>query len=219
MMNSVKPAKPTPAETISASSSPPVPCWSCKGPVASGRLFCDTCDAVQPPARVDHFQRLNLPRSFDVDGAKLERGYFEGQRLLHPDRFATRSTRERALSIRQAASLNEAYETLKDPLKRADYLCRLERIGVSAEDPVNDTGLLMETMEMREALSEAETLDDVTACLVRAGADIARCVDDISAAFGEADIERAAHLTTRLKYLRKLAEEARERRAKIKRAS
>ena len=134
-------------------------CWSCRGPVAEMALFCGTCAAVQPPGQADHFTRLGLGFGFDVDPGLLDRRYFERQRQLHPDRFVTRTARERALSQSQATAINEAYETLKDPLRRADYLLHLGRNGAAPEGChlVNDLELLTEAMELREALAEAGT--------------------------------------------------------------
>ena len=63
----------------------------------------------------DHFDRLGLPRAFDLDPTGSSAATSTRQRQLHPDRFATRTPRERAFSQIQAVSLNEAYETLKDP--------------------------------------------------------------------------------------------------------
>ena len=102
-----------------------VACWSCKGPVAPRALFCSTCGAVQPPGNADHFTRLGLRPGYGLEAADLDRQYFGFQRRLHPDRFASRTAKERALSQQQATALNEAYETLKDPLKRAAYMLRL----------------------------------------------------------------------------------------------
>lgn len=217
-MDPVKLAKPRPRPG-GAAAIEPKPCWSCQGPVPASSLFCPTCEAVQPPGQADHFARLGLEPQFDIDEQALEQGYFNMQMILHPDRFATKSAEERALSMQQATALNEAFETLKDPLRRADYLCHMQGIGVFTEgcDLINDTELLMESMEMREALADAETLDDVQACLDRAKSDIAACIADLSAAFADDAIDRAAHLTTRLKYLQKLSEEARSHRAKMKR--
>ena len=93
-----------------------VGCWSCHGPVAGRALFCHTCGAVQPPGQIDHFARLGIERDFKIDSAELDRRYFGFQRNLHPDRFARRSAKERAIAESQSASLNQAYETLKEPL-------------------------------------------------------------------------------------------------------
>ncbi len=194
-----------------------VACWSCHGPVGGDALFCATCDNVQPPGQADHFARLGLEVSYDLDAAVLDRRYFELQRALHPDRFATRTARERALSQQQATSLNEAYQVLKDDLGRADYMIHLAGTDVLPEgcNLVNDTELLMETLELREALAEAETVDDVTVLERRAADDIAACVGELSGRFAEDDLEGACRLTTRLKYLRKLAEETRLSRARL----
>ena len=194
-----------------------IPCWSCQGPVQAGNPFCETCKAVQPPGQVDHFRRLGLEAAYDIDSDTLDRRYFEKQRLLHPDRFATKGPKEKALSQQQATSLNEAYETLKDPLARADYLLEVRGVETMPEGChlVNDQELLMESMEMREALADAETPDAIQAVAQRAEDDINECVDALSAAFAAFDMEKACYLATRLKYLRKLGDETRQRRAQL----
>lgn len=196
-----------------------VSCWSCKGPVAGRALFCSVCGAVQGPGTVDHFTRLGLPPGFDLDLAQLERQYFGFQRRLHPDRFAGKSPKEKALSQQQATSLNEAYETLKDPLKRAAYLLAYHGrpVDLTACGTINDPALLMEQMEKREAIAEAETVDEITKLCAEADAEMLACQCHISAAFNAADLDQAAHLTLRLKYLAKLAEDARGRKARLAR--
>jgi molecular chaperone HscB len=196
-----------------------VPCWSCKGPVSPRALFCSTCGAVQAPGQTDHFARLGLMRGFDLSPDQLQKQYFGFQRRLHPDRFATRTPKERALSQQQATALNEAYEVLKDPLRRAAYLLRLAGRVVNVEESatVSDPVLLMEAMEMREALEEAETAEEVTEIAAKAEADVQACVAAISRAFAADDLEGAGKLTTRLKYLGKLAEEAKARRIRLTR--
>ncbi|MCH7486216.1 MAG: Fe-S protein assembly co-chaperone HscB [Proteobacteria bacterium] len=193
---------------------PGASCWSCKGPVADGAPFCAVCGAIQPPGQADHFVRLRLEPAFDLDGEELDRRYFEMQRLLHPDRFATKAPSEKALSQQQATSLNEAYETLKDPLSRADYLIGLEG-GGTAEGSDHDVQLLQESLEMREALAEAETMEAIDALARRAADDIETCLAELSARFADADLEGAGRQAVRLKYLRKLAEETRLGKARM----
>ena len=195
----------------------PFPCWSCKGPVAQSSPFCGTCAAVQPPGQVDHFVRLGLEVGFDISDRDLDQAYFALQRRLHPDRFAGRSPKEKHLSQQQATAINDAYETLKEPLRRADYLVHLKGMGVLPEgcNLVNDQMLLMESMELREALAEAETAIDVDAIAARANDGIRVCIEQLGTLFAQNDIEGACRLTTRLKYLQKLAEECRIRKAKL----
>ena len=195
----------------------PLPCWSCKGPVAAISPFCETCGAVQPPGQADHFSRLGLDVAFTVGGRDLDQAYFALQRQLHPDRFATKSPREKVLSQQQATALNDAYETLKEPLARADYLVHLKGMGVFPEgcNLVNDQMLLMESMELREALAEADSPGDVDAITARAEDDIDQCINQLAKLFAVDDIEGACRLTTRLKYLKKLAEECRARKGQL----
>jgi len=193
------------------------PCWSCKGPVDAGALFCATCAAVQGPAAVDHFARLGIAVSFDVDISALDRVYFDLQRRLHPDRFATKSVKEKALSQQQATALNDAYETVKNPLKRADYMVHLKGVQVLPEgcNLVHDQAILMEAMEMRERLAAAETLAELEAIAAHTKAELDTVIRDLSKAFRGDDREVASRLTTRLKYLHKMMDEVRHCRARL----
>lgn len=194
-----------------------VPCWSCKGPVTSRALFCHTCGAVQAPGSIDHFTRLGLEQSFDLDDEKLEKQYLGFQRVLHPDRFAGKPARERAMAQSQAVALNEAYETLNDPLKRATYLLRLRGVNseVAEEKTVSDPALLIEAMEKREALAEAESADAIEELMIGVGATAIQLLSDISKAFAADDLAAANRAVLRFKYLRKFLEEARLRRAAL----
>lgn len=188
-------------------------CWSCKGPVDRGALFCPTCGIVQPPHAADHFQRLGINRGFDVGDDVLSRHYFDLQARLHPDRFASRTATERAASLAQATALNEAYQTLRDPLSRAAYLLQLAGIDAPTETSgtVADPELLMESLERREALAAAQSPEDISKIVAEAEHDAKGCVDALSKAFASGDLEDAKRLTTRFKYLNKLGEEARAR--------
>jgi molecular chaperone HscB len=193
------------------------PCWSCKEPVAARALFCHACGAIQPAGNLDHFTRLGVPRSFDVDGDRLEKQYLGFQRVLHPDRFVAKSAKERAIAEAQAADMNLAYETLKDPLRRAAYLLKLagRDAAVSQDQTVRDPELLMEAMEAREQLSEAESVDQVEKLQVEAGAKAIDLIAQLSRAFAAEDYDLADKLATRFKYLRKYLEETRARRVAL----
>jgi molecular chaperone HscB len=173
-------------------------------------LFCGVCQVVQPPLSIDHFIRLGLARDYSVDRAVLDRQYFQFQRALHPDRFSGKSPREKALSQQQAVSLNEAYETLKDPLKRAAYMLKMSgRTSEPAADPMT----LMEFLERHEELSEAD--DAITSKIVEALPGEARaCQEALARAFADGNFDEASRLTARLKFLNRLADEARIRKAR-----
>lgn len=211
---------PTHADDTRAARAGLVSCWSCKGPVAAQVLFCHTCGAIQPPGQLDHFRRLGLEPDFDVDLDVIEKRYLGFQRAIHPDRFATKPAKERAFAEAQAVALNEAYETLKDPLRRAAYLLRLKGkdASVSKDETVRDPELLMEAMEAREALMEATSIAKVEKLQAKAGADAIAVLADLSKAFARDDLDAANRLATRLKYLRKYLEETRTRRIALEQA-
>ncbi|HWA45561.1 MAG TPA: Fe-S protein assembly co-chaperone HscB [Hypericibacter adhaerens] len=213
--------KTTAPESGGAATGPLAACWSCKGPVAAAALFCHVCGAVQPPREVDAYTRLGFEPRFDIDPAELDKRYLGFQRNLHPDRFARKSPREKAIAESQAMSLNEAYETLKDAVRRAQAL--LARAGIASpvgeSRTIEDRELLMEAMEVREALEEAADLDALQRLASRAQQEEAGCLKALTAAFAERDWDEAARQTTRLKYWRKFAEELRGKRAVLAGAS
>lgn len=192
------------------------PCWSCKGPVDRRALFCHTCSAVQPPSTLDHFTRLGLTPRFDVDLAELERNYFRFQRIVHPDRFAAKSAREKALSQAQAVAFNDAYESLKHPVTRALYL--LEVMGAPlprGEHTVKDPALLMAALQDREALDDAKTLADIDALIAKSQQAFDKTMATLSGHFAAQEFKSAQLAVLRLRYVEKLLEEARIRRAKL----
>lgn len=94
--------------------------------------FCSACGKVQPPVPVDYFTFFGLPRKLNVDVAGLEREFYQLSRKLHPDLYSGAEAREQQWSLEQSSQLNDAYRTLKDPIKRTEYLLRLE--GVELEE-------------------------------------------------------------------------------------
>lgn len=114
----------------------------------------------------NYFEMFGLPVDFIVDSSALANHYRELQRVVHPDRYAHGSAQEQRLSLQQATLVNEAYETLKDPLKRAQYLLLLHGIDMNAkQESTKDTGFLMQQLELREALANAGQQDDPHATL------------------------------------------------------
>lgn len=109
----------------------------------------------------NHFELFGLPVTFDIDGDDLASRYRELQRRVHPDKFASASGQERRLSLQMTALVNEAFLTLKNPVRRGRYLLSLRGIDVDAEtDTAMDPAFLMEQMEWRENLEEIRQADN-----------------------------------------------------------
>jgi len=109
-------------------------CWSC-GEMRAAQ-FCKACGRVQPPAPVDYFAFFAMPRKMNVDVARLEREFYDLSRKLHPDLNARADKREQEWSLEQSSLLNDAYRTLKDPIKRTQYLLRLEGVEVEEQSKI-----------------------------------------------------------------------------------
>ncbi len=119
-----------PSSSLIAPGEATATCWSC-GTMRAVH-FCGACGKVQPPVPVDYFTFFALPRKLNLDATLLEREFYELSRKLHPDLCARADKREQEWSLEQSSLLNDAYRTLKDPIRRTEYLLRLE--GVELEE-------------------------------------------------------------------------------------
>ena len=95
----------------------------------------------------NHFQIFGIPEGFEVDVAALKERYRELQREVHPERFARASQAEQRVSMQLATHVNEAYQTLKSPLRRAEYLLQLNGI-----DPEFETNTAMPSEFLAEEM-------------------------------------------------------------------
>ena len=122
----------------------------------------------------DDFTLLGLAPRQKLDRADLDARRRDLQARVHPDRFAAEGAAAQRLAMQWAVRVNEAYQRLKEPLTRAAYLCHLRGVPVDAErNTAMPAAFLMQQMEWREALEEAntagavQTLDDRVAALER----------------------------------------------------
>ncbi len=163
----------------------------------------------------NHFALFGLPVAFEVDTARLAETYRELQRALHPDRFANASDRERRLSVQQAAQVNEAYQILRSPLRRARYLLELRGVEFDDEKQTHlDPEFLMTQMELREALAAVRNEADPFTALNRILADLdseqQRLEAELAGQIEAGDDEAARQLVQKLQFFERLQQEAEE---------
>jgi molecular chaperone HscB len=155
----------------------------------------------------DDFTLFGLLSRFALDRAALDQRWRDLQSQVHPDRFAAEGAAAQRLAMQWAVRVNEAYSRLKDPLKRAAYLCELRSAPINAE---NNTAMpatfLMQQMEWREALDEArgqpevEALDGQIAAFEKGLlADVGRLLDDTGDALAAAQQVRALMFVNRFR--------------------
>ncbi len=110
------------------------------------------------------FELFGLPEQFAQDRAAIDARWKELQREAHPDKFAAEGGAAQRIAMQWSVRINEAYRRLKDPLKRAAYLCELRGAPINAENnTAMPTEFLMEQMAWRESLDEASGESDLDA--------------------------------------------------------
>ncbi|EHK9546334.1 co-chaperone HscB [Vibrio alginolyticus] len=104
---------------------------------------------------MNHFELFGLPSQFKLDGSLLSSQFRELQKRFHPDNFATGSERDRLMAVQKAAQINDAYQVLKNPISRAEYILAEQGVEIRGEQQtMQDPMFLMEQMELREELEE-----------------------------------------------------------------
>jgi molecular chaperone HscB len=126
--------------------------------------FCKACGKVQPPTPVDYFRFFALPRKMNLNLVALEKEFYELSRKLHPDLSARADRQEQEWSLEQSSLLNDAYRTLKDPIRRTEYLLQLEGVELeeqskSATEKARATGQIKKQVVPPDLLEEVFDLN------------------------------------------------------------
>ncbi len=112
--------------------------------------------------QTNDFELFGLESQFAQDRAALDVRWKELQREAHPDKFAAAGAASQRVAMQWSVRINEAYQRLKDPLKRAAYLCELNGAPVNAENnTAMPTAFLLQQMAWREGLDEATSLAEI----------------------------------------------------------
>ena len=161
----------------------------------------------------NHFDLFQLPAAFTVDLAALDAAYRDVQGQVHPDRFVNATDAEKRVAMQWATRANEAYQTLKHPQKRAQYLCELNGVDLNTEsNTAMPMEFLMQQMEWREALGEARSgadVDALDALAAEVSADRKVRTAHIGQQLDAGDFVHAAQGVRALMFLDKFSEELR----------
>ncbi|SES70955.1 co-chaperone HscB [Thalassotalea agarivorans] len=118
---------------------------------------------------MNYFQLFGIDSSFDIDVSALKATYQQLQKSVHPDRFAHASAQEQLLAVQKSSMINDAFDTLKQPISRAEYMLTERGVVLADEQAtVGDMSFLMRQMELREMLEEILTSNDAEAALEEA---------------------------------------------------
>ena len=200
-------------------------CWSCQREAGTAPL-CAACGALQPPDDgADLFSVLGQPARFAVDLDAAESAYKDLSRQVHPDRFATADPLARRASLARTVQLNQAWRTIKDPVRRAEYLLLRAGIDVGEKKPspgdeakathrvAAPPAFLIEILELNDELSAAKRAGDVVRVAFMAeemrsrARDTLRTIGEALDA-GAAGLEEAARSLVALRYYQRFIDHA-----------
>jgi molecular chaperone HscB len=157
----------------------------------------------------DDFELFGVPRRFEQDRAQLDARWRALQGEVHPDRFAAEGAAAQRAAMQWAVRVNEAYQRLKDPLRRAAYLCELNGSPVDTEsNTAMPPEFLMQQIEWREALESAHSVDEVEAIAEEVGARKRSAFDALRDTLdGRGDIAQAAEQVRALMFVERFVED------------
>ena len=160
-----------------------------------------------------YFELFDLPVQFDVDLVLLQDRFRAIQKQVHPDKFANGSDQQKLMAVQQASEVNDAYETLKHPLSRAEYMVAQHGHDVRHEqETIRDGLFLMQQMELREELEEIESSLDPEAAVDVFYNDVKKLItqytEEFNKNFDKTDFKAAALSVKKLRFIYKLKDEA-----------
>jgi molecular chaperone HscB len=156
----------------------------------------------------DYFRFFGLDQQFQIDLSALDRAYLAVQREVHPDRHARGSDSEKRIAMQMAILSNTALQTLKNPITRGLYLCKLHGVDARLEtNTAMPTAFLMKQMDWRESLDEhAEDLSSLEVLVEEVNQSKQETLTEVIQAIdGAKNYERAAELLRGLLFIDKFA--------------
>lgn len=159
---------------------------------------------------MNHFEFFNLPVAYQLDLADLQQRYRKLQQALHPDRHASGSERDKLLAVQRTAQLNDAYQTLRSPLLRAEHILTLRGVDLQHEQKtLQDPEFLMAQMEWRERVEEIDANDfkAIDAAYKDLAEQTSALQDELEQLLVAEANEEAANTIRKLKFMHKLRSE------------
>lgn len=155
------------------------------------------------------FELFDVPMRFAQDAAALDARWKALQREAHPDKFAAQGAAAQRVAMQWSVRINEAYQRLKNPLKRASYLCELHGAPINAENnTAMPTDFLMQQMHWREALDDATTVENMEALASQVNQDERRQLSKIEQSLDvDKDFAQAAQQVRSLMFIERFASE------------
>ncbi|ANW23856.1 co-chaperone HscB [Vibrio coralliilyticus] len=161
---------------------------------------------------MNYFELFGLPSQFQLDGSLLSSQFRELQKRFHPDNFASASERDRLMAVQKASEINDAYQVLKKPLSRAEYMLAENGVDIRGEQQtMSDPMFLMEQMELREELEDIPSSSDPEDALFDFDSKVSKMykqhLKSVEQELNDGLWQQAAERVRKLKFIAKLKNE------------
>ncbi|KAF8629697.1 hypothetical protein AX15_003317 [Amanita polypyramis BW_CC] len=192
----------------------PRTCPSCHQPLPSSLPACTNCWNISPlPSDVTYHQLFDLPHEpnpFSVSIPLLKKRFLQAQTICHPDAWSSKGPHKQDVAQTLSARLNGAYQSLLNPLSRAEYILELNQLPMSESDQVDDMTFMSHIMEARETVEEGTDKDEIMTLAEDNDTQINKTVMEIEKLTGKRDWIGVKETAIRLRYLEGIRKAARK---------
>lgn len=185
-------------------------CWLCQKGSTARVVFCDKCGAIQSVKPMDHFSRLGLERRIDIDAKSLDKHYLSLRQTLRPEKMSIRGMVERGYAAKQLEALEEAYNTLSDPLHRGKYWVFLHNKETNAAKSENP-----EIIKLRGELETAAEAQDYDRVAQKSGQAMEQGIMNLMHALRSQNWSQANDTLSELELIESILKNARTSRAQL----
>ena len=180
-------------------------CWNCNRSLTKLEIFCEDCNAIQPPANWNPFDLFELEYDIEIDAKALDEKLLELQTKVHPDKFFNSSEKEKRYSIKVSSEVNEAYDTLKNNVKRINFLLKLYKFNFDNEkQSFDDKTILSEIMELQNKSLMCDSDKEVEIIRKEILEQVDNTLSEIKNNFLLKNLENVHKFNVKLSYLEKL---------------
>lgn len=163
----------------------------------------------------NYFEIFGAPLSYKIDLDNIGKVFLELQKTVHPDRYANSGDQEKRIAMQQTSLINQAFQTLKEPVSRAQYMLKLQGFDMESEtDTTMDAEFLMEQMEFRESIADVQAKTDPLSELDKMASHLKQkmneLTDEFSAAYENASYEAAREIVRKMQFIIKARKEVDE---------
>ncbi|KAI9293943.1 Co-chaperone Hsc20 [Neoconidiobolus thromboides FSU 785] len=161
----------------------------------------EKCSQLQPiPSEVNYFKLLESPQKFNINLNDLKKKYYKIQNAYHPDKLISMDDKLKAIFENSSMVINQAYDNLKEPLKRAEYMLRLQGKELKEEESIENQQILFNIMELNERLEDSQDKNETETIVLEVKEHLKDLETKLNIAFDNNDIKAAYDLVLEYRY-------------------